>query len=122
GRQVRSQDSNGKPAKHGHGKYLKLIDKLPGILRFVPTAGGLSDVKHYLNIFCYFLQPTPPNICSMVLYALKQYVPDERLKQAKLKIPPPQHLPSVAIYHPDSPTLFESFEEYRTWYTTLSTG
>jgi magnesium chelatase subunit H len=120
GRQVRSKDSNGKTAKHGHGQYLKLIDKLPGILKFVPTAGGLRDVKHYLNIFCYFLQPTPPNIRSMILYALKEYVPDDKLKKAKIKIPPPQRLPSVAIYHPDSTRLFETFEGYRTWYVARS--
>ncbi|MDQ2922306.1 MAG: cobaltochelatase subunit CobN, partial [Acidobacteriota bacterium] len=119
GRQVkRSKVQNGH--KHGHGQYLKFIDKLPGILRFVPTAGGLRDVKHYLNIFCYFLQPTPANIRSMILYALKQYVPDDRLTKAKIKIPPPQHMPSVAIYHPDSAKLFETFEEYREWYTNRS--
>jgi magnesium chelatase subunit H len=117
GRQVRSKDSNGKSATHGHSQYLKLIDKLPAILKFVPTAGGLRDAKHYLNIFCYFLQPTPANIRSMVLYALKHYVPDERLKKAKIKISPPQQMPSVAIYHPDSAKLFENFEEYRDWYT-----
>jgi magnesium chelatase subunit H len=120
GRQARGKRPDSQTKKHGHGQYLKLIDKLPGILRFVPTAGGLRDVKHYLNIFCYFLQPTPANIRSMILYALKEYVADERLKKAKIKVPPPQHLPSVAIYHPDSPSLFESFEDYQRWYVTRS--
>jgi magnesium chelatase subunit H len=117
GRQVRPKDSNAKSPKNGHGQYLKLIDKLPAILKLVPTAGGLTDVKHYLNIFCYFLQPTPANIRSMVLYALKHYVPDESLKKANVKVPPPQQMPSVAIYHPDSAKLFENFEDYREWYT-----
>src|SRR6202521_5519606 len=81
GRQARGSRSDNQPKKHGHRQYLKLIDKLPGVLRFVPTAGGLTDVKHYLNIFCYFLQPTPANVRSMILYALKEYVPDERLKK-----------------------------------------
>jgi magnesium chelatase subunit H len=120
GRQARGNRSDSEPKKPGHGQYLKLIDKLPRILRFVPTAGGLRDVKHYLNIFCYFLQPTPVNIRSMILYALKQYVSDERLTKRKIKVPPPQHLPSVAIYHPDSPALFETFEEYRKWYMARS--
>ncbi len=107
----------GKPRnKHGHGQYLKLIDRLPAILRFVPTAGGLRDVKHYLNIFCYFLQPTPANIRSMILYALKEYVPDERWKKIEIKVSPPEQIPSVAIYHPDAQGLFESFEAYRQWY------
>ncbi len=114
GRQVGRGQAQGRQ-KHGH-QYLKLIDKLPGILRFVPTAGGLRDAKHYLNIFCYFLQPTPANIRSMVLYALKEYVPDQRLKKAKIKVPSPERLPSVAIYHPDATKLFETFADYRKWY------
>ena len=81
GKQVKRGKAAGK-SKHGHGQYLKWVDKLPGILKFVPSAGGLGDVKHYLNIFCYFLQPTPANIRSMVLYALKEYVVDDRLQAA----------------------------------------
>ncbi len=115
GRQVRrSKGSDGK--KQGHGQYLKWIDKLPGILKFVPAAGGLRDVKNYLNIFCYFLQPTPTNIRTMVLYALKEYVADDRLQKAPVKVLPPERMPAVAIYHPDAPGLFESFMAYREWY------
>ena len=119
GRQVRrNKSSDGK--KHGHSQYLKWIDKLPGILRFVPAAGGLRDVKNYLNIFCYFLQPTPTNIRTMVLYALKEYVADDRLKKATVKVPPPERMPAVAIYHPDAPGVFESFIDYRKWYVGKS--
>ena len=119
GRQVRAKGKqNGN--RHAHPQYLKLIDRLPGILKFVPSAGGLRDVKNYLNIFCYFLQPTPANVRSMILYALKEYVPDERLKKARIKVPPPEHLPSVAIYHPDATKLFETFADYQKWYTTRS--
>ena len=115
GRQVgRGKSSDGK--KHGHGQYLKWIDRLPGILKFVPATGGLRDVKNYLNIFCYFLQPTPTNIQTMVLYALKEYVADDRLKKATVKVLPPERMPAVAVYHPDAPGLFETFIEYRKWY------
>jgi magnesium chelatase subunit H len=97
-----------------HGQYLKLVDRLPGVLRFIPTTGAFTDAKHYLNLFCYFLQPTPANIQSMLLYALKHYVDDPRLK--RLKFTAPQQVPSVGIYHPDAPKLFESFEGYEEWY------
>ena len=97
-----------------HGQYLKLVDRLPGVLRFIPTTGAFTDAKHYLNLFCYFLQPTPANIQSMLLYALKHYVDDPRLK--RLKLTAPQQVPSVGIYHPDAPKLFESFEGYEEWY------
>jgi magnesium chelatase subunit H len=103
---------------HSHTRYLKLVDRLPGLLKFVPGAGPLRDVKNYLSIFCYFLQPTPANIRSMILCALKNYVPDKRLKA--VRIPVPEKMPSVAIYHPDAPEMFESFEKYRKWHKARS--
>src|SRR6266550_1452866 len=112
--------SNGNGHKHSHGQYLKLVDRLPGILKFVPGVGAMRDVKTYLNIFCYFLQPTPANIRAMVLCALKEYVPDARLANAQIEIPPPERMPSLAIYHPDAPKLFETFAEYQDWYLTKS--
>jgi magnesium chelatase subunit H len=116
GRQARRSPSGvtGKP-KRDHSAYLKLVDRVPAILRFVPNAGTLRDVKNYLYLFCYFLQPTPANIRAMILFALQQYVPDARLKALK-KLPPPATMPSVAIYHPDAPALFETFKAYREWY------
>jgi magnesium chelatase subunit H len=116
GRQAQGR-RKGKTDKHGHGQYLKFIDKLPGILRFMPTAGTLSDIKNYLYLFCYFLQPTPANIRSMILYVLKEYVPEPRLREIRIKIPPPERMPSVAIYHPDSSRLFETYEAYENWYS-----
>src|ERR1041384_6611855 len=110
---VGAQARRGKSSR-GHGQYLKMVDRLPGLLKFVPTAGALTDAKHYLYLFCYFLQPTPANIESMLLYALVHYVSDERLK--KIRVPKPEQMPSVAIYHPAARSLFQSFTEYRKWY------
>src|SRR5215216_4369001 len=110
---VGNQAKRGKSSR-GHGQYLKLVDRLPGILRFVPTAGALTDAKHYLYLFCYFLQPTPANIQSMLLYSLVQYVRDERLKN--IRVPKPEQMPSVGIYHPKARALFRTFAEYRKWY------
>jgi magnesium chelatase subunit H len=110
---IGSQAKRGK-SNRGHGQYLKLIDRLPGILKFVPTAGALTDAKHYLYLFCYFLQPTSANIQSMLLYSLVHYVGDERLKH--IRIPKPEQMPSVAIYHPEARSLFQSFAAYRKWY------
>jgi len=111
GRYVRQGKTN---SKHRHHHYLKLVDRLPSILKFVPTAGALTDAKNYLYLFCYFLQPTPANIQSMLLYALKYYVRDDRLRCVKTATP--QQVPSVAIYHPDASELFETFEDYKKWY------
>ena len=110
---VGAQAKRGKSSR-GHHQYLKFVDRLPGILKFVPTAGALTDAKHYLYLFCYFLQPTPDNIKSMLLYALVHYVRDERLK--KIRVAKPEQMPSVAIYHPAAPALFQTFAAYRKWY------
>lgn len=114
----RKDGEGNRPNGHGRAQYLKYIDRLPGLLRFVPGIGALRDAKIYLGLFCYFLQPTPANIRSMLLSALQSYVPDDRL--AKIKIPPPESMPAVAIYHPDAPALFETFEAYATWHNGRS--
>src|SRR5258706_14194764 len=113
GQQARGKGDN-KKTNHGRAQYLKFASHLPSLLRFVPGAGALRDVKNYLMMFCYFLQPAPANIRSMLLYALKHYVADERMK--RIKIPPPESMPSVAIYHPDADGLFESFDAYQKWH------
>src|SRR5215510_8015541 len=107
---VGNHAKRGKSDKRSHTQYLKLVDRLPGILQFVPTAGALTDAKHYLYLFCYFLQPTPANIQSMLLYALVHYA------SVKARVPKPEQMPSVAIYHPKAPGLFRSFADYRKWY------
>jgi magnesium chelatase subunit H len=109
GEQARARRKGG-----GHNQYLRLVERLPALLRFVPNAGRLRDLKHYLYLFCYFLQPTPANIASMLLYALKYYGGDERL--SKVKVPPPESVPAVGVYHPDAANIFESFEAYRRWH------
>jgi magnesium chelatase subunit H len=109
-------ETNGQAKGHGRAQYLKFANRLPALLRFVPGAGALRDVKNYLMMFCYFLQPTPANIRAMLLYALKHYVDDERVKD--IKIAPPESMPAVAIYHPDAPALFESFNAYESWYSS----
>src|SRR6266478_5081547 len=110
GRQTRNGKSNG----HGRADYLKWAERLPGLLRLVPNAGRLRDAKNYLLVVSYFLQPTPNNIQSMILLALKEYAAGDRLRS--IDIAQPEALPAVAIYHPDAHALFESFEAYETWY------
>src|ERR1044071_6299449 len=109
GEQARARRKGG-----GHGQYLKLVERMPALLRFVPNAGRLRDLKHYLYLFCYFLQPTPANVASMLLYALKHYGGDARL--SNVKVPPPESVAPVGVYHPEAANIFESFEAYRRWY------
>jgi magnesium chelatase subunit H len=99
---------------HGRADYLKWAERLPSLLRFMPNAGRLRDAKNYLLIVSYFLQPTPGNIKSMILLAIKEYVAGDH--DAMIEVPAPESMPSVAIYHPDAATLFETVEAYGDWY------
>ena len=112
----RSSSRSGKGARSGAGRfhaYHKLAGRLPRILKFVPGAGKLKDIKNYLILYCHFLQPTPRNVRSMLLHAIKHYVPGH----GSLAAPdPPEVRPSTGLYHPLAPDLFESFAAYRDWY------
>ncbi|HXG66482.1 MAG TPA: cobaltochelatase subunit CobN [Blastocatellia bacterium] len=109
----RGRDRDNAKNSPNHGQYVKLIKRLPAILKLVPNAGKLGDIRNYLYLYCYFLQPTPNNIRSMLLYAIKHYAAEgSRIK----KIEPPEDVPAVAIYHPDAPRLFETYDQYRKWY------
>jgi magnesium chelatase subunit H len=98
------------------GQYLKFVEYIPTVLRFVPSSGKLKDIKNYLTLFSFFMQPTPANIRSMVLYAIKHYVPGYG---KRFKIESPERKPAIAIYHPDAPSLFESFDQYRKWHERI---
>jgi magnesium chelatase subunit H len=117
GKQTRGNGKNGS-SKHGRADYLKWAERLPSLLRFVPNAGRLRDAKNYLLIVSYFLQPTPRNIKSMILLAIKEYSSGEQLRT--IEVPAPESVPSVAIYHPDASRLFESVEAYEEWYAQRS--
>ncbi len=118
GEQVRARRGGGRGSKHT--QYQRLVERMPALLRFVPSAGRLRDVKHYLYLFCYFLQPTPANIRSMLLYALKHYAGVGRL--SKVEVPPPESVPAVGVYHPDAPSLFPTYEAYKKWYERRGRG
>ena len=114
-----ADSTKGREKRRNHNRYLKLIGKMPGLLKFVPGTGRLRDIKNYLYLFCYFLQPTPNNIRSMILHAIKNYVPGQG---EGIKVDEPETMPVVGIYHPDAPSLFESFEAYKRWYERRGIG
>jgi len=113
GRQARNNGKNG-ARQHGRADYLKWAERLPSLLRFVPNAGRLRDAKNYLLIVSYFLQPTPRNIKSMILLAIRSYSGNDRART--IEVAAPESMPAVAIYHPEATMLFETFEAYREWH------
>ena len=113
GKQARNKGKNG-ARQHGRADYLKWAERLPALLRFVPNAGRLRDAKNYLLIVSYFLQPTPRNIKSMILLAIRNYSGSEQART--IEVAAPESMPAVAIYHPEATMLFETFEAYREWH------
>lgn len=111
--QSRGDNSGRRPASANKDQYLALIARLPAILKFVPNAGKLRDIKNYLLLFACFLQPTPKNIRSMLLHAIKHYAKGD---YDYIKVDLPEAMPTVAIYHPDAAKLFETFGAYEKWY------
>jgi magnesium chelatase subunit H len=99
---------------HRPEDYLKLAAQAPLVLRYVPNAGALGDIKRYITLYCYLMQPTPPNIRGLVLYAIKHYVDGPHTR--RIRVEAPETKPSTGIYHPDAHALFPTFEAYRTWY------
>jgi magnesium chelatase subunit H len=91
--------------------FLNLLTRLPAVLKFIPASGRLRDIKNYLYLFCYFLQPTRENIRSMLLYVIQQYLPGYQ----RLSPGAPQSMPAMGIYHPDAPKIFERFDQYQEW-------
>jgi len=113
-RRPTSQAKKGNPSGSGHFRsYHKLTGRLPKILKFLPGAGKLKDIKNYLILYCYFLQPTPKNIYSMLVHIIRHYVPGHQMLAAPDL---PEIRPSTGLYHPLAPQLFEDFEGYRDWY------
>jgi magnesium chelatase subunit H len=104
---------------HRPEKYLTLVGQLPPLLRLVPSSGRLGHIKHYLTLFCYFLQPTPANIRSMILYAIKYYVPGQ---SSRITVEKPETRPVTGIYHPDAPSVWGSLKAYRKWYEQRETS
>jgi magnesium chelatase subunit H len=112
-RRQRGAADGGLATGKGRGGYVELIGRLPAILKLLPAAGRLKDIKHYIILFAYFLQPTPRNIRAMLLYAIKHYAPG---RHEIGRIPSPESLPGVGVYHPDARALFEDFQSYEDWY------
>jgi len=91
-----------------------VIDLLPGFLRLVPATGKLRTRR--TTCFCFvLLRRTPANIRAMLLYALREYVPDERLRKA-LKS---KHLSDCRPWRfiiLMRRTFSKTFEKYQRWY------
>jgi len=102
---------------------LKLLRTLPKVLKYLP-GDKAKDAKSFMMSFQYWLGGSPENLQSMLLSLATGYVPavaakaDVQSLDAAGLIAEPVLLPDKGIWHPLSPEIYQTAEEYFKWYET----
>jgi magnesium chelatase subunit H len=83
-------------------KQLKMLRRLPQILRFIP--GTAQDVRAYFLTLQYWLAGSDDNVANMVRMLVSRYAqgPREGLRRRVVAQPPVEY-PDVGLYHPALP-------------------
>jgi magnesium chelatase subunit H len=89
-----------KPGASSGAGQMKMLRRLPKILRFVP--GPAQDVRHYFLTLQYWLAGSDDNVVDMVRGLIDRYASGPRAAlKGHLKAQPPRDYPEVGVYHPD---------------------
>jgi magnesium chelatase subunit H len=89
-----------KPGGSSGAGQMKMLRRLPKILRFVP--GPAQDVRHYFLTLQYWLAGSDDNVVDMVRGLIDRYASGPRAAlKGKLPAQAPRHYPEVGLYHPD---------------------
>lgn len=96
---------------------LKLLRTLPKVLKYLPSDKA-QDARSFMMSFQYWLGGSADNIENFLLMIADKYVPVgvDVIAPPKREIPTPVVYPDVGIWHPLAPRMFESLEEYTSWY------
>lgn len=91
----------GKGAGAG-AQQLKMLRRIPRILRFVP--GAAQDLRAYLLTLQYWLAGSDENIANLVRYLIDRYADGERrVLRGSLRVAAPVEVADVGLYHPAIP-------------------
>jgi magnesium chelatase subunit H len=89
-----------KPGGSSGAGQMKMLRRLPKILRFVP--GPAQDVRHYFLTLQYWLAGSDDNVVDMVRGLIDRYASGPRVAlKGQLPAHAPRHYPEVGLYHPD---------------------
>jgi magnesium chelatase subunit H len=89
-----------KPGGSSGAGQMKMLRRLPKILRFVP--GPAQDVRHYFLTLQYWLAGSDDNVVDMVRGLIDRYASGPRAAlKGQLPAHAPRHYPEVGLYHPD---------------------
>ncbi len=98
-KKLRGKPDEGKPAASAGAQQMKMLRRLPKLLRFIP--GTAQDVRSYFLVLQYWLAGSEENIAGLVQLLVNGYADGER-KPLRGKAPAdaPIEYPDVGLYHP----------------------
>ncbi len=85
-----------KPSTESGAKKMRLLRRLPKILRFIP--GKAQDLRAWFLTMQYWLASSDENVENMVRHLISRYASEARWKGAAVVAP--QEYPDVGLYHP----------------------
>lgn len=89
---------DGKPGASSGAGQMKMLRRLPKILRFVP--GSAQDVRQYFLTLQYWLAGSDDNVVDMVRGLIDRYAAGPRaVLKGELAAQPPREYPEVGVYH-----------------------
>jgi len=89
-----------KPGASSGEKQMRMLKRLPKILRFIP--GAAQDVRAYFLTLQYWLSGSDENVVEMVRALVDRYAAGDRASlKGTLKPQPPREYPEVGVYHPE---------------------
>jgi len=93
---------NKKPGASSGAKQMKMLRRLPKILRFIP--GTAQDLRAYFLTLQYWLAGSDDNVVAMVRALVDRYADGARRGlRGTLPADPPRTYPELGLYHPCLP-------------------
>lgn len=86
-----------KPSTESGAKKMRLLRRLPKILRFIP--GKAQDLRAWFLTMQYWLASSDENVENMIRHLISRYASEARWQGTEVSAP--QDYPDVGLYHPD---------------------
>ncbi|NCP13403.1 MAG: magnesium chelatase subunit H [Sphingomonadales bacterium] len=97
-----SAGKDGKPASNSGAGQMKMLRRLPKLLKFIP--GTAQDVRAYFLTMQYWLAGSDENVVAMVRSLIDRYAAGERMyRRGITKADAPLEYPETGVYHPRTP-------------------
>jgi magnesium chelatase subunit H len=96
-------DKKGDKAVTGGAKQMKMLRRLPQMLKFIP--GTAQDVRAYFLTLQYWLGGSEENMVNMVHFLIDRYADGpRRVLRGIGKVGSPIEYPDMGVYHPRMPS------------------